>query len=97
VGGTPRQGEVIYRGPGLAGTPDSGVNAYAWTGSLTFGGDSGSAVRLSTGLAAGNLTHPIVYVSEFLGATVAGTSIERMLELAGKPLATAPTVVPVTS
>ncbi len=82
TGGTPRAGVVVYRGNG------DGGDAFAWVGAASFG-DSGSAVRLADGLAAGNLTH-LVVGGEYVPGDVAGTTIARMLRLAGKPLATAP-------
>lgn len=84
TGGTPRAGVVVYRGPG------DGGDAFAWVGAASPG-DSGSAVRLSDGLAAGNLTH-LVVGSPYLPGDVAGTTIARMIRIAGKPLATAPNV-----
>lgn len=82
TGGTPRAGLVVYRGPG-----DSG-DAFAWDGAATPG-DSGSFVLESDGTAAGNLTH-IVIGGPYVPGNTAGTSIQRMLQIAGKPLATAP-------
>jgi hypothetical protein len=82
TGGTPRAGVVVYRGNG------DGGDAFAWAGAASPG-DSGSAVRLADGQAAGDLTH-LVVGGEYLPADVAGTTIERMLQIAGKPLATAP-------
>jgi hypothetical protein len=82
TGGTPRAGVVVYRGNGEGG------DAFAWVGAASPG-DSGSAVRLSDGLAAGDLTH-LVVGGEYVPGDVAGTTIDRMLQIAGKPLATAP-------
>lgn len=84
TGGTPRAGVVVYRGAGEGG------DAFAWVGAASPG-DSGSAVRLASGEAAGNLTH-LVVGGEYLPGDVAGTTIARMLRIAGKPLATAPNV-----
>ena len=84
TGGTPRAGVVVYRGPGEGG------DAFAWAGAASPG-DSGSAVRLANGQAAGDLTH-LVVGGEYLPGDVAGTTIARMLQLAGQPLATAPNV-----
>jgi hypothetical protein len=82
TGGTPRAGVVTYgAGPGDAG------EAYGWDGAATPG-DSGSAVRHATGAAVGNLTH-LVVGTQYLPAFIAGTTINRMISLAGKPLATA--------
>ncbi|GAA5124874.1 hypothetical protein [Haloechinothrix salitolerans] len=83
TGGTPRAGVVVYRGSG-----ENGGDAFAWDGAATPG-DSGSAVREATGEAAGNLTH-LVVGDKYAPGVVAGTSIDRMLRIAGKPLATAP-------
>jgi hypothetical protein len=82
TGGTPRAGVVVYRGNGEGG------DAFAWVGAASPG-DSGSAVRLADGLAAGDLTH-LVVGGEYAPGDVAGTTIDRMLQIAGKPLATAP-------
>ncbi|MGP3979699.1 hypothetical protein [Streptomyces sp. KR80] len=84
TGGTPRAGVVAYRGPGDERRSD----AFSWAGAASPG-DSGSPVRLADGTAAGDLTHLVVGEPYAPGA-VAGTSIERMLKIAGKPLATAP-------
>ncbi|HEX2177770.1 MAG TPA: hypothetical protein VHG70_17850 [Nocardioidaceae bacterium] len=82
TGGTPRAGVVVYRGAG-----DQGGDAFAWVGAASPG-DSGSAVRLANGQAAGDLTH-LVVGGPYLPGNVAGTSISRMLQIAGRPLATA--------
>jgi hypothetical protein len=82
TGGTPRAGVVVYRGKG------DGGDAFAWVGAASPG-DSGSAVRLANGQAAGDLTH-LVVGGPYVPGDVAGTTIERMLTIAGKPLATAP-------
>jgi hypothetical protein len=82
TGGTPRAGVVVYRGKG------DGGDAFAWTGAASPG-DSGSAVRLANGQAAGDLTH-LVVGGPYVPGNVAGTTIQRMLTIAGKPLATAP-------
>ena len=82
TGGTPRAGVVVYRGPG------DGGDAFAWVGAASPG-DSGSAVRLADGTAAGDLTH-LVVGGPYVPGNVAGTTIARMLQIAGKPLATAP-------
>lgn len=83
TGGTPRAGVVVYRGSG-----ENGGDAFAWDGAAAPG-DSGSAVREATGEAAGNLTH-LVVGGKYVPGVVAGTSIDRMLRIAGKSLATAP-------
>lgn len=84
AGGTPRAGLVTYRGEG----DNPGSDAFAWAGAASPG-DSGSPVRLVTGQAAGDLTH-LVVGTPYAPGFIAGTSIERMLKIAGKPLATAP-------
>ena len=82
TGGTPRAGVVTYgAGPGAAG------QAYGWDGAATPG-DSGSAVRHASGPAVGNLTHLVVN-TRYVPAFIAGTTITRMLAIAGQPLATA--------
>jgi hypothetical protein len=91
TGGTPRAGVVVYRGPGESGTSD----AFAWDGAAAPG-DSGSPVRLADGLAAGDLTH-LVVGGPYVPGVIAGTSIARMLQLAGLPLATAPNLPDPTS
>jgi hypothetical protein len=82
TGGTPRAGVVVYRGNG------DGGDAFAWVGAASPG-DSGSAVRLADGQAAGDLTH-LVVGGPYVPGDVAGTTIAKMLQIAGKPLATAP-------
>lgn len=82
TGGTPRAGVVVYRGKG------DGGDAFAWVGAASPG-DSGSAVRLANGKAAGDLTH-LVVGGPYVPGDVAGTTIAQMLRYAGKPLATAP-------
>jgi hypothetical protein len=77
TGGTPRAGVVTY----LSG------DAYGWTGAASPG-DSGSGVRNAAGPAAGNLTH-LVVGTDTLPAIIAGTSIGRIQQIAGLPLATA--------
>ncbi|MGH9136244.1 MAG: hypothetical protein ACRD0G_04245 [Acidimicrobiales bacterium] len=62
-------------------------SAYYWVG-VAGPGDSGSAVREASGPAAGNLTH--LSVDPANPGLIAGTTIDRMLALAGQPLATAP-------
>ncbi|WP_034271584.1 hypothetical protein [Haloechinothrix halophila] len=84
------------KGNGNGGGPkgDNGTNgggtadAYAWDGAASPG-DSGSPVRHLEGEAAGDLTH-IVVGGPYAPGLIAGTSIQRMLEIANKPLATAP-------
>jgi hypothetical protein len=84
TGGTPRAGVVVYRGPGARGRG----RAFAWVGAASPG-DSGSAVRRTNGTAVGNLTH-LVVGGKFAPGDVAGTTISRMLRIAGHRLATAP-------
>ncbi len=86
TGGTPRAGVVVYRGPG----ENPGSDAFAWVGASTPG-DSGSPVTLASGSAAGNLTH-LVVGGPYVPGDVAGTSVSRILAIAGLPLATAPAV-----
>lgn len=82
TGGTPRTGAVVYRGPG------DGGDAFAWTGAAAPG-DSGSFVLEADGTAAGDLTH-LVVGGPYVPGDVAGTTISRMINLAGRPLVTAP-------
>jgi hypothetical protein len=84
TGGTPRAGAVVYRG---AGERERG-RAFTWVGASSAG-DSGSPARTVNGAAVGNLTH-FVKGSEYAPANVAGTTIARMLQIAGRRLATAP-------
>jgi hypothetical protein len=84
TGGTPRAGVVTYRGEGDEARSD----AFAWVGAASPG-DSGSPVRLVSGEASGDLTH-LVVGTPYAPGFIAGTSIDRMLKIAGKPLATAP-------
>jgi hypothetical protein len=86
TGGTPRAGAVVYRGPG----ENAGSDAIAWVGA-SAPGDSGGPVTLLGGAAAGNLTH-LVVGGPYVPGDVAGTSISRILSIAGMPLATAPAV-----
>jgi hypothetical protein len=84
TGGTPRAGVVVYHGPGRRGRG----NAFAWVGAATPG-DSGSAVRKANGAAVGDLTH-LITGGRYAPGDVAGTTIHRMLQIAGRRLATAP-------
>jgi hypothetical protein len=90
---------VFHYGHGLAigtgGTPRAGLalrwesDAFGWTGVAIFG-DSGSAVRVNTGMqAAGDLTH-LVVDSRWLPSYIAGTRMSRILQIAGQPLANSP-------
>lgn len=84
TGGTPRAGAVVYRGDG----EETNSDAFAWDGAASPG-DSGSPVQEVDGTAAGDLTH-LVIGGKYVPGIVAGTSIDRMLEIAGQPLVTAP-------
>jgi hypothetical protein len=90
---------VFHYGHGLAvgtgGTPRAGValtwrpDAFGWSGVAAFG-DSGSPVRVNTGMqAAGDLTH-LVVDTNWLPSFIAGTRIGRMMQIAGAPLANSP-------
>lgn len=82
TGGTPRAGIVTWTGE--SGPEASG---YGWDGIANLG-DSGSGVRAASGEAVGNLTH-LVVGTNYLPAFIAGTNIDRILQLASAPLATA--------
>jgi hypothetical protein len=90
---------VFHYGHGLAvgtgGTPRAGLaltwqaSAFGWSG-LAAPGDSGSAVRVNTGMqAAGDLTH-LVVDTNWLPSYIAGTRMSRILQIAGRPLANSP-------
>jgi hypothetical protein len=90
---------VFHYGHGLAvgtgGTPRAGLaltwqaDAFGWSGAATPG-DSGSAVRVNTGMqAAGDLTH-LVVDTNWLPSYIAGTRMGRILQIAGQPLANSP-------
>ena len=91
TGGTPRAGVVTY--PSFPVVSDvfrqnkNDASAYGWNGAVTPG-DSGSGARSATGEAVGNVTHLIVG-TKYLPSTFAGTTIGRMLQIAGQPLSTA--------
>jgi hypothetical protein len=75
-------------GIGTGGTPRAGValtwqaNAFGWDGAAIFG-DSGSPVRVGTGLAAaGDLTH-LVVDTNWLPSFIAGTRIGKIQQIAG--------------
>jgi hypothetical protein len=79
-------------GVGTGGTPRVGValtwqaNAYGWDGAAAPG-DSGSAVRVTSGLqAAGNLTH-LVVDTEWVPSFIVGTRIGKMQQIAGRGIA----------
>jgi hypothetical protein len=82
TGGTPRVGVVTWEGG-----QGSEASGYGWDGAATPG-DSGSGVRAISGAAVGNLTH-LVVGTDYLPAFIAGTDIDRILQIAGVPLATA--------
>ncbi len=86
TGGTARPGLVTW-----LGEQGSEASGYGWDGAASFG-DSGSGVRAVNGEAVGNLTHLVVGTG-YLPAVIAGTEIDRILQIAGAPLATA-TLVP---
>lgn len=71
TGGTPRAGAALY----------SERRALWWAGAASPG-DSGSPVRATDLSAVSNLTH-LVVDTEHPGATTAGTSITRILQIAG--------------
>jgi hypothetical protein len=90
---------VFHYGHGLAvgtgGTPRAGLalkwesSAFGWSGAAAPG-DSGSAVRVNTGMqAAGDLTHLVVDTT-WLPSYIAGTRMSRILQIAGQPLANSP-------
>jgi hypothetical protein len=90
---------VFHYGHGLAvgtgGTPRAGLAltwegaAFGWSGAAAPG-DSGSAVRVNTGMqAAGDLTH-LVVDTNWLPSYIAGTRMSRILQIAGQPLANSP-------
>jgi hypothetical protein len=90
---------VFHYGHGLAvgtgGTPRAGLalkweaGAFGWSGAAAPG-DSGSAVRVNTGMqAAGDLTHLVVDTT-WLPSYIAGTRMSRILQIAGQPLANSP-------
>jgi hypothetical protein len=83
-------------GIGTGGTPRTGLaltwqaNAFGWDGAAIFG-DSGSAVRVGTGLqAAGDLTH-LVVDTNWLPSFIAGTRMAKIQSIAsGWALASSP-------
>jgi hypothetical protein len=90
---------VFHYGHGLAvgtgGTPRAGLalkwesSAFGWSGAAAPG-DSGSSVRVNTGMqAAGDLTHLVVDTT-WLPSYIAGTRMSRILQIAGQPLANSP-------
>jgi hypothetical protein len=75
-------------GIGTGGTPRAGVglrwgnNEFGWAGAAIFG-DSGSPVRVGTGLAAaGDLTHLVVDTT-WLPNYIAGTRMSKIQQIAG--------------
>jgi hypothetical protein len=93
---------MVHSGHGLViGTGGTGRAAQGlyitndtvyWAGATIFG-DSGSAINTATGLAQANITHLVVDL-KYPGANSAGTHISKILQLAGKPLATCSLAVP---
>jgi hypothetical protein len=90
---------VFHYGHGLAvgtgGTPRAGLalrwdsTAFGWSGAAARG-NSGSAVRVNTGMqAADDLTHLVVDTT-WLPSYIAGTRMNRILQIAGRPLANSP-------
>jgi hypothetical protein len=90
---------VFHYGHGLAvgtgGTPRAGValtwqaDAYGWDG-VAAPGDSGSGVRVGTGLAAaGDLTH-LVVDTNWVPSYIVGTRIGRISQIAGGAPASSP-------
>ena len=82
-------------GQGGSGSGSGGDTAYAWIGTVSPG-DSGSGARAVSGEAVGNVTH-LVVDSKYLPSWNAGTTITRILEIAGQPLSTASLVPDPTS
>jgi hypothetical protein len=80
--GTARPGLVTW-----TGGSGSEATGYGWDGAANLG-DSGSGVRTVQGAAVGNLTH-LVVGTQYLPAYIAGTNIDRILQLARAALATA--------
>ncbi len=91
TGGTARPGAVTYPnfpvvGEALGQAPND-TDAYGWNGAVSPG-DSGSGARAVTGEAVGNVTHLVVGM-DYLPSTFVGTTIQRMQQIAGMPVATA--------
>ncbi len=92
---------VVHSGHGLVigtgGTARAGVLTSSnsthryWLGATIFG-DSGSALNTASGLAIANITHLVIVGPG--PSDSAGTRIERILQIAGKPLATCASRVP---
>jgi hypothetical protein len=86
-------------GIGLGGTPRVGVgtfyssSAYTFVGVINLG-DSGSGAEAGNGQAVGNITHIFAGIGGDQGLvhTAAGTSIQRILQIAGLPLAVCATI-----
>jgi hypothetical protein len=91
TGGTTRPGVVTYPNfPVVSdefGQNQGDTNAYGWNGAVSPG-DSGSGARAVSGEAVGNVTH-LVVGTDFLPSTFVGTTIGRVLQIAGQPLSTA--------
>lgn len=85
-------------GIGTGGTPRLGFGIYYSSTRYTFlglinKGDSGGPANTGNNQALGNITHISVDLSYGIG-TVAGTSIRRILQVAGVPLATCAKALP---
>ena len=82
TGGTPRVG---------LGTVYKNLKEWRFIGAIVFG-DSGSAANAASGQAVGNITHISAYFGPGGVGTAAGTSIGRILQIAGLPLARCPNI-----
>jgi hypothetical protein len=72
-------GVAVAQGKPEGGLADVWYNdGYGWDG-VAAPGDSGDAVITSGGLAAGNLTHLIIYDPDYTPADTAGTRITKIL------------------
>jgi hypothetical protein len=81
AGGTPRTGIGTFRSP----------TTWAMIGAISFG-DSGSAANSGDNQALGNITH--IACCQFGLHTAVGTTIQRILQIAGLPLATCKKATP---
>jgi hypothetical protein len=70
-----------YPRTGLATVWNS--TGYGWLGHA-FGGDSGSPVVMDDNRAAGNLTHLVVDLKEYLGANTAGMRMTAIMRFVGR-------------
>jgi hypothetical protein len=84
TGGTPRLGVGMFYNPAAD---------YTFIGVVTPG-DSGSGAEAGDGTAVGNITHIDVTFNAKHGlvTTVAGTTIQKIFQIAGLPLATCATI-----